>query len=212
MISHMLEVRSICKSYHGKLVLHPTSFVLAQGQCLGIAGDNGSGKSTLLRLLAQIQRPDSGDILFSGKSVLGNKQFLRQNLGYVPQSNELALNLTVTQQLSLWQSACGLPGPLPKDILELLGLEPLLPKSIQDLSGGMQRRVSIAMALLSKPSILVMDEVTSGLDKLYVTNLLEWLETFLHNQGILIWCSHHAEEFTRLCGSVLYLKDGYPSF
>ena len=175
----MLEVRKLCKSYHGRRVLHPTSFVLAEGQCLGIAGNNGSGKSTLLRLLAQIQQPDSGDIRFCGESVLGNKQFLRHCLGYVPQSNELAFNLTVSQQLSLWQSACGLGAPLSEEIIDLLGLEPLLPRRIQDLSGGMQRRVSIAMALLSQPKILIMDEVTTGLDQSYCPKLLDWLEGFL---------------------------------
>ena len=119
----MLEVRQLCKSYGGRQVLAPISFALPPGQCLGLAGSNGSGKSTLLRLLAQIQRPDSGDVLFQGRSVLGDRQFLRRQLGYVPQSPELARELTVRQQLSLWQRACGLSGPLPQDVLELMGLE-----------------------------------------------------------------------------------------
>ena len=102
----MLEVRQLCKSYGGRQVLAPASFVLPPGQCLGLAGSNGSGKSTLLRLLAQIQRPDSGDVRFQGRSVLGDRHFLRQELGYVPQSAELARELTVEQQLDLWRRAC----------------------------------------------------------------------------------------------------------
>ena len=77
----MLEVRGLCKSYGGRQVLAPVSFVLPPGQCLGLAGSNGSGKSTLLRLLAQVQRPDSGDVLHQGRSVLGDRQFLRRTLG-----------------------------------------------------------------------------------------------------------------------------------
>lgn len=204
----MLEVRQLCKSYGGRQVLAPISFLLPPGQCLGLAGSNGSGKSTLLRLVAQIQRPDSGDVLYQGRSVLGDRQFLRRRLGYVPQHAELAGELTVRQQLVLWQRACGLTGPLPADILELLGLEELLPRPIRALSGGMAQRASIAMALLSRPQILLMDEATAGLDQSYVPQLLDWLEGFAAGGGSLVWCSHHQEELDRLCGAVLRLEDG----
>ena len=95
----MLEIRRLCKSYEGRQVLSPVSFVLPPGQCLGLAGHNGSGKSTLLRLIAQIEKGDGGDILYGGRSVLGNRQFLRKMLGYAPQSPGLAQELTVYQQL-----------------------------------------------------------------------------------------------------------------
>ena len=120
----MLEVRELCKSYGGRQVLSPVSFVLPPGQCLGLAGSNGSGKSTLLRLMAQIERPDGGEILFEGRSVLGDRRFLRSTLGYVPQSAELARELTVRRRLKLWQAACGLSGPVPEDLLDLLGRHP----------------------------------------------------------------------------------------
>lgn len=205
----MLEVRQLCKSYGGRQVLAPASFVLPPGQCLGLAGSNGSGKSTLLRLLAQIQRPDSGDVRFQGRSVLGDRHFLRQELGYVPQSAELARELTVGQQLDLWQRACGLTGPPPPEVLELLGLEPLQNKPIRALSGGMAQRVSIALALLARPQVLLMDESTAGLDQDYVPRLLDWLEgVYLPGGGSVIWCSHHPAELERLCGAVLRLEDG----
>ena len=204
----MLEVRQLCKSYGGRQVLAPASFVLPPGQCLGLAGSNGSGKSTLLRLLAQIQRPDSGDVRFQGRSVLGDRHFLRQELGYVPQSAELARELTVEQQLDLWRRACDLTGPTPPEVLELLGLEPLQKKPIRALSGGMAQRVSIALALLARPQVLLMDESTAGLDRDYVPRLLDWLEDFVAGGGGLVWCSHHAGELDRLCGAVLTLENG----
>ncbi len=205
----MLEVRQLCKSYGGRQVLAPASFVLPPGQCLGLAGSNGSGKSTLLRLLAQIQRPDSGDVRFQGCSVLGDRHFLRQELGYVPQSAELARELTVEQQLDLWRRACDLTGPTPPEVLELLGLEPLQKKPIRALSGGMAQRVSIALALLARPQVLLMDESTAGLDRDYVPRLLDWLEgVYLPGGGSVIWCSHHPAELERLCGAVLRLEDG----
>lgn len=206
----MLEICQLCKSYGGRQVLAPIRFVLPPGQCLGLAGSNGSGKSTLLRLIAQIEKPDGGDVLYESRSVLGNRQFLREALGYVPQSPELARELTVRRQLELWRAACGLSGPLPEDILELLGLEPLLKTSVRALSGGMAQRVSIALALLNRPRVLLMDEATSGLDSGYVPKLLDWLEkVYLPGGGSLIWCSHHPDELERLCGAVLTLEDGH---
>lgn len=207
-MNRMLQVQDLCKSYGRRQVLAPVRFCLPAGQCLGVAGGNGSGKSTLLRLLAQVERPDGGDILFDGRSVLGNRSFLRRHVGYVPQNSDLAEELTVRRQLKLWKSACGQTGEPDREILELLGLEELLPRRICDLSGGMQRRVSIAMALLSRPGILVMDEATAGLDESYCIALLDWLEGFLRRGGRMIWCSHHKEELDRLCGSVLTLREG----
>ena len=204
----MLEIRGLCKSYEGRQALSPVSFVLPPGQCLGLAGSNGSGKSTLLRLIAQIEKPDSGDVLFQGRSVLGDRRFLRRGLGYVPQSAELAGELTVRQQLVLWQAACEASGPLPGDVLELLGLESLLKTPIRALSGGMAQRVSIALALLARPEVLLMDEATSGLDRSYVPQLLDWLEEYVGRGGSLVWCSHRPDELDRLCGAVLRLENG----
>lgn len=204
----MLEIRGLCKSYEGRQVLSPVSFVLPPGQCLGLTGSNGSGKSTLLRLIAQIERPDGGDVLWQGRSVLGDRRFLRRGLGYVPQSAELAVDLTVRQQLVLWQAACEVSGPPPGDVLELLGLEPLLKKPVRALSGGMAQRLSIALALLARPRVLLMDEATGGLDRDYVPRLLDWLERHVSGGGSLVWCSHRPDELERLCGAVLRLEDG----
>lgn len=204
----MLEVRELCKSYYGHQVLLPVSFQLAPGECLGVSGVNGSGKSTLLRILAQAQRPDSGRMLFRGKDVLGERWFLRQHIGYVPQDNELALELTARQQIGLWQAACGCKSSLPAELTEVLGLEQLLPHRIGELSGGMQRRVSIAMALSTGADILIMDEATTGLDERYCSALLAWMEAFLRNGGRAVWCSHRKEELEQICGRCLHVREG----
>ena len=201
----MFEVRGLSKSYGKQKIVKDVQFFLPAGNCLGVIGDNGCGKSTLLRMLAQIERPDHGDILFSGRSVLGNRKFLRQHLGYVPQNNDLAGEMTVRQQLQLWQYACGVR-KIPEELVSLLGLEPIWGSQICRLSGGTQRRVSIAMALSSEPDILVMDEATTGLDQSYCVALLDWLEQFLHRGGRMIWCSHQSHELKRLCGNCLDLS------
>lgn len=189
-------------------MLAPISFILPPGQCLGLVGDNGSGKSTLLRLIAQIERPDDGDVLFDGRSVLGNRQFLRRCMGYVPQRAELVTDLTVRQQLVLWQRACDVSGSISEEILRLLGLDGLLSKPIRILSGGMTQRVSIAMALIAHPALLLMDEVTAGLDGDYASRLLDWIELYMDQGGSVIWCSHIKDEIDRICGAVLHLESG----
>ncbi len=204
----MMEVQGLHKSYGGRQVLAPVSFSLAAGEGLGIVGPNGSGKSTLLRLVAQVQRPDGGRILFQGRDVMGDRQFLRRQLGYVPQGDQLAGDLTVKQQLKLWQAACGIPGGLDEAVMEQMGVTSMLPKPIAQLSGGMRQRVSIAMALLQRPQILVMDEATVGLDERYGQALLDWLERFMGQGGRLIWCTHRVRELERLCGRCLRLEDG----
>ena len=204
----MLEIDGLCKSYGGRRVLEPVRFFLPEGQCIGVVGENGSGKSTLLRLLAQIEPPDSGDIRFRGRSVLGDRHFFRRCVGYVPQHNDLLQDLTVDQQLKIWQSACGLDHNLCRELDDLLGIGPMRKKRIRDLSGGMQRRVSIAMALMGDPRILIMDEATTGLDRDYRQALLCWLEDYLVGGGRMIWCTHDPEELDRLCGDRIRICQG----
>lgn len=204
----MLEVSNLSKTYRGRTVLHPVSFTLKAGECLGIAGANGSGKSTLLRILAQVEMPDSGRILFAGQDVRRDRTFPRSRLGYVPQDDALMEELTCSRQISLWQAACGRKGPLPAGIVELMGIEGMMRRRIAELSGGMRRRLSIALALAGEPPVLIMDEATSALDGDYCSALMDWLEQYLRRGGRIVWCSHHAEELERLCDRCLILRDG----
>lgn len=204
----MFQAHNIRKAYHRQPVLRDVSFCLPQGQCLGVTGENGSGKSTLLSILAQTLSPDSGDITFRGQSVLGDRGFLRGCLGYVPQQSDLLPELTAREMLKLWSSACGGEGPLPGQIAEFLGLEELFAVRIGEMSGGMRKRVSIAMALSNAPQILIMDEATAGLDRHYREALLCYLqEDFLKKGGRMVWCTHLPEELTRLCDSILPLGE-----
>lgn len=208
----MLEARGICKSYHGIPALYPVSFRLEPGECLGVAGANGSGKSTLLRLLAQVQKPDSGNVFFRGKDISGDRNFTRRILGYVPQDAELAPELTVREQLTLWRAACGLSGGIGQELTSLLGIEPLLKRRTKELSGGMQKRVSLAMALSTGREVLIMDEVTAGLDEGYRNSLLDWMQGFLSRGGCAVWCTHLTGELERICTSCMSIQDGHASW
>lgn len=205
----MLQAVGLAKSYRGVEALAPTDLTLSEGECVGLAGANGSGKSTLISLLAQTQRPDRGDILADGKSVLGNRAFLRSQVGYVPQADALLEDVKVSQQLRLWQGLCGIRGGLNEELLSLLGLESLLDKPIRTLSGGMKKRVSIAMALAARPRYLLMDEAFAGLDEDYRGALTGWLLSYVSQGNALLWCSHESDELRVFCSRVVVLEAGH---
>ena len=192
----LLEAQGLCMSYRGVRVLHPVSFRLEAGECLGIAGANGSGKSTLLALLAQARKPEAGRTLYRGRDTAGDRRFPRRVLGYVPQDSQLALELTAGEQLALWRAACGLRGPVQEELIALLGLE------------GLLKRRSIAMALSTGREVLALDEASSGLDEGYREGLLSWMENFLAGGGCAVWCTHLPDELERLCSSCMTLREG----
>ena len=205
----VLEIISLSKRYGEKLALDAVSFSLQPGEVLGIAGHNGSGKSTLLSLVSQTLRPDSGRIVHEGKDILGDREFLKNHVGYIPQQDGLLEDLTVEETLRAWQSLCAAPSDaVRKDAEAWLGLSPLLRKRISALSGGMKKRVSIALALLNQPDILIMDEVAAALDRKYGQALAEFLLDFTKKGGSVLYCSHQKEELLQLCDRLLVLRNG----
>lgn len=202
----VFEVAGLCRSYGSLQALHPVSFRLQSGMGLALTGDNGSGKSTLMRLLAGIESPDTGNIFFCGKKVLGNRKFLRREVGYVPQELSLDDNLTVASQLSLWQAACGCSANAEAEAA--MGLSFLRKKRISELSGGQARRVSIVLALMNNPTLLLLDEAFAGLDAAYTEILYSVLSKHLRMGGILIMVTHNSEEAAKLCSVGLKLHEG----
>ncbi len=211
----MLEAVKLSKRYKRKRVLSDVSFSLAPGECLGIAGHNGSGKSTLLAILAQVTPPDSGDILAEGSSVLGNRRFLRHMVGYVPQQTGLLPDLTVKETLQYWQKLYGVSGNLlfsPSSPASMMGLDNLQKKLVGTLSGGMQKRLSITLALLHNPWYLFFDEVLPGLDRHYRQVLLNYLAEYRKLGNSVIYCSHGTAELLEFCDKIMVLQGGMNAF
>ena len=211
----MLEVRGIKKAYKDKTVLDGVSFSLNPGQSLGVAGHNGSGKSTLLSIIAQVLPADEGEVLLNNVNLSKNREFAGEALGYAPQEDSLLGDLTVRDTLFFWQRAYGLPVSKvfePGSPAAILGLEPIQKSRVSKLSGGARKRVSIAIALLRQPKLLLLDEALSSLDRHYRLRLEEYISDFRRAGGIILYCGHYTGELIGLCDRILILRDGQKVF
>jgi ABC-2 type transport system ATP-binding protein len=202
-----LEVQGVTKVYPGGVrALQGVSFRIAQGERVCLLGPNGAGKTTLIRLLTGALRPTEGRIsLFgTGEDEVG---FLaaRRRMGIVPQGPGMYRDLTVADYLELVQRLYG-RGEV-RTVVEAFGLGPYLTRRMADLSGGWQRRLSMAAAVLSEPEVLLLDEPTVGLDPLAVRDVHALLRTMMRGRTVLL-CTHNLAEAEALCDSALFLRAG----
>ena len=213
----MLEAVGIQASFKGsgwkqkeKQVLKNINFTVEPGQCIALIGANGTGKSTLLSILAGIREPNKGQLMFQGKDMLlkENRKMLREVTGYVPQDNPLMEELTVYDNLKLWYpDKKRLEQELKEGMLAEFGLEEYLKISVNKLSGGLKKRVSIACALADNPPILIMDEPTAALDMLCKQEIMEYIEKYKKSGKIVIFSTHDKTEL-RICDKLYILRSG----
>lgn len=205
----ILKVENITKSYGRHKVLKGADFSCAKGQCIGIVGVNGSGKSTLLSVIAGTQKPDSGAVTAYGTDLLKNKSFISKCIGYVPQENPLIEDLTVMDNLKLWycDSPYDLKTELESGFLQKLGIDEYCKKTVKKLSGGMKKRVSVAIAVHNKPGILLLDEPGAALDLLAKKTIRDYLKWYLSTGGTVIIVTHDNEELD-MCDTLYLMSDG----
>lgn len=208
----MLELRHIHKTYEGKPLLTDISFSVDTGETICLLGASGSGKSTLLRMIAGLEDPNSGSILFNGMDLASTPPHLR-DFGLVFQDYALFPHLTVNDNVAFGLRMRRLP---PDDIaervansLELVNLGKFGQRRVTDLSGGEQQRVALARALAIRPRLLMFDEPLGALDRSLREDLLNELRTILHRTQIpVIYVTHDQEEAFTIADRVLILHDG----
>jgi ABC-2 type transport system ATP-binding protein len=206
----MIELSQISKQYKNKQVLNNISLSLSAGKILGIIGPNGAGKSTLMEITCSILKPSSGDILFNNQSIHKDINTYRQSIGYVPQELALYQTLTVLDNINFWASLSPLDINQARKnrILSVVGLKGKEKEKVNNLSGGMKRKLNIAVALLHDPDILIMDEPTVGIDIQSKMEIMQFIQSLKDTGKTVFYSSHDPYEIENLCDEILILNEG----
>ena len=207
-----IETTALTKRYGKLTALDRLDLQVHQGELFSLLGVNGAGKTTAIKLLTCLSKPTGGDARVGGHSITKEPDRVKALIGVSPQETAVAPNLTVEENLAL---ICGIHGFSKEKTARRIGelsaqfsLESVLKRKAGKLSGGWQRRVSIAMALISQPQILFLDEPTLGLDVLARHELWDIIQA-LKGHVTIILTTHYMEEAQALSDRIGILKDGH---
>lgn len=206
-----IQAKGLTKKYRDLTAVDGLNLCVSQGELFALLGVNGAGKTTTIKMLTCLTKPDSGDALINGKSVLHDSDAVKRIIGVSPQETAVAPNLSVKENLSLM---CGVHGFSREkrqakidELAECLDLREILKKPAGKLSGGWQRRLSIAMALISEPQLLFLDEPMPGLDILARSDLWDTIRS-LKGKTSIILTTHYLEEAEALADRIGIMKNG----
>ena len=211
-VKNAVSFQQVSKNYKNLQALNNISFEVEQGSFFGLLGPNGAGKSTLINSMSGLVTPTTGDIYINGFHTIKDYRQTRRSLGLVPQELISDPFFSIKELLQIQSGYFGLKGPQQQnwinELLERLELSDKENAITNELSGGMKRRVLIAMALVHKPDVIVLDEPTAGVDVDLRKTLWEFTKE-LHQQGhTIILTTHYLEEAEALCEKVAILQHG----
>ena len=206
-----IRVEGLTKQYKDLVAVDNLNLTVQEGETLALLGVNGAGKTTTVKMLSCLTQPTSGDAFINGKSIRTEAADVKSVIAVSPQETAVAPGLTVRENLEL---ICGVHGFSKEkkkqrisEVTKTLGLETVLQKKAGKLSGGWQRRLSIAMALIGEPQILFLDEPTLGLDVLARQELWDIIRA-LKGQVTVVLTTHYMEEAEALADRIAIMKEG----
>ncbi len=206
-----IQTAELVKRYRDLTAVDKLCLSIGQGELFSLLGVNGAGKTTAIKMLSCLTRPTEGDALVGGYSIVREPEQVKRLIGVSPQETAIAPGLTVRENLEL---ICGIHGLTREktqarieELSERLSLESVMKRRAGKLSGGWQRRVSIAMALISEPQILFLDEPTLGLDVIARHDLWEVIRA-LKGKVTVILTTHYLEEAQELSDRIGIMRDG----
>ncbi|TDE36816.1 ABC transporter ATP-binding protein [Actinomadura sp. 6K520] len=203
----VVEVEGLCKRYGETVAVDDVSFTVEHGEIFGIVGPNGAGKTTLVECVEGVRRPDRGRISVLGLDPLRDRARLRQVMGAQLQGGGLPEKLRVGEAVTLYRSFYA-DGADPWRLLDELGLAGKRDTAFEDLSGGQAQRLSIALALVGRPRIAVLDELTTGLDPRARRDTWELIEQIRDTGVTVLLVTHFMPEAERLCDRVAVIDRG----
>lgn len=206
-----IRIDNLTKKYKDVVAVNMLNLSVHRGELLSLLGVNGAGKTTTIKMLSCLTQPTSGDAFINGKSICKDTAAVKSLIAISPQETAVAPGLSVWENLELMCGVHGFTKEKQKakiaELTELLGLEAVIKKKAGKLSGGWQRRLSIAMALISEPEILFLDEPTLGLDVLARSDLWALIRS-LKGKVTIILTTHYMEEAESLSDRIAIMKDG----
>jgi ABC-2 type transport system ATP-binding protein len=205
----MLQIDNLCKRYGKRPILQDLSVHIQPGEIYGLLGPNGAGKTTTINLICGLLQADSGDIYIGGRRAGERTKSL---LGVMPQENLLYRGLTCQENLAFFGRIYGMTRPERRSQIErCLGLVNLLDRAntpVEQLSGGMQRRLSLAIAMMHRPKLLILDEPTTGLDIEARYEVWSLIRSFKQSGITVLLTTHLLDEVERLCHRIGIIKQG----
>lgn len=206
-----IRTDKLMKAYKDVTAVDSLDLSIMEGELFSLLGVNGAGKTTTVKMLSCLTKPTGGDAFLKGNSILAYEARVKSIIGVSPQETAVAPNLSVKENLELM---CGVHG-FPKEkrnakvaeLAEKLGLDDIIGKKAGKLSGGWQRRLSIAMALISEPEILFLDEPTLGLDVIARSELWDIIRS-LKGKVTIILTTHYMEEAEALSDRIGIMRNG----
>lgn len=208
----MLQVTGLNKSFGSKKVIHDLNLVLHKGEFYSLLGPNGAGKSTTINCIAQLVQPDSGEITIGGADTRKQSLQAKKLLGLVPQEIALYEDLSAWENLYFWGRLNRVSKNLIQErgqmLLERFGLYERKDEKIRTYSGGMKRRINIAVALLHDPELILLDEPTVGIDPQSRNNIYEFLEEQKRLGKTILYTTHYMKEAERFSDRIGIIDHG----
>lgn len=207
----MLDVRSVSRRYGDLKAVDDVSFAVGRGEIVGLLGHNGAGKTTIMKMLSGYLEPDTGEIRFNQVSIEFDAARLQCELGYLPENLPVYPELSVASYLDYAAELKGLSGGAKRqalrDAIEATELGARLLSPIATLSRGLKQRVGVAQAIIGRPSLLILDEPTNGLDPAQ-TELMRALIRQISESATIILSTHIMQEVEAVCDRALILRHG----
>lgn len=204
----IINIEEVCKDYKNQKALDKVSLEIKEGELFGLLGVNGAGKTTLIKILCGLTKKSSGEVVLGGFNLDSDMDKIKQIIDISPQETSVANNLTVRENLEFFANIYNKENKsIVDNIVEVFNLEEVLDQRAKTLSGGYKRKLSVAIALISEPKILFLDEPTLGLD-VFARRELWKIITKLKGKITIVLTSHYLEEIEHLCDRVAILAKG----
>jgi ABC-2 type transport system ATP-binding protein len=209
-MAHIIEARGLVKRYHDYIAVNGIDLDVREGEIFGILGPNGAGKTTTLEMIEGLRTPDAGTITVDGIDAVNESARVRRIIGVQLQSTALFPYLTAAELIELFANLYDVPDPASRVpvLLRMVDLEEKARAKVDEMSGGQQQRLSIALALVNQPRVAFLDEPTTGLDPHARRNLWETVLGVRKSGTTVVLTTHYMEEAEVLCDRVAIMDSG----